>query len=113
MHESSLAQNILAVVLQKAEEASARRVIAVKGWVAETEALHPASLDFHFQARAVGTPAEGAKLELRCVHVEAKCTQCATVFLPDHHVLLCSNCGSTAAQLLGPTGVAVETMQVE
>ncbi|HEY2386522.1 MAG TPA: hydrogenase maturation nickel metallochaperone HypA [Candidatus Binatia bacterium] len=112
MHESALAQKILDVVLARAGLEHARRVHVVRGWVAETESLAPQSLAFHFEARARGTIAEGARLELRLVHVEARCRPCGGTYAPEHHLLLCPTCGSTDADLLGPTGIAIESLDV-
>ena len=113
MHESSLARHIVAIVLARAAAAQAVRVRRVRGWIAETEALRPESLAFHFAAHARGTPAEGAQLDLRLVHVEARCRACATAYAPEHHVLLCPACGSTDAELCGQTGMAIETLEVD
>jgi hydrogenase nickel incorporation protein HypA/HybF len=113
MHEASLAQRILAAVLHRAAREPAGRICTVRGWVAETEALSPDSLAFHFAAHARGTPAEGALLELRLVRVGARCCACAATYAPEYHLLLCPACGSTDAELLGPTGVGIETMDME
>jgi hydrogenase nickel incorporation protein HypA/HybF len=111
MHESSLAKRILEVVLERG--AMAHSVRAVRGWIAETESLSPESLQFHFSAHARGTPAEGARLELRLIHVEARCRACGTQYAPEHHVLLCPGCGSTDGEELGPTGLGIEALDVD
>jgi hydrogenase nickel incorporation protein HypA/HybF len=113
MHESSLARQVLAAVLERAAEEQAVRVRVVRGFLAETEALSAESIAFHFAALAAGTIAEGAQLELDLRHVDARCTACSATYLPDHHLLLCPRCGSTAGELLGPTGLAIQTMDVE
>ena len=113
MHESSLARQILDVVLARAREDGARRIHRVDGWVAETEALSSKSLAFHFAAHARGTAAEDARLELRLIHVEARCRACARTYAPEHHVLSCPACGSTAGELLGETGLGIDALEVE
>lgn len=113
MHESSLARQILNAVLERAEAEHASRVHAVRGWVAETETLSPESLSFHFAAHARGTRAEGARLELRLIHVEARCHACGETYAPEHHVLLCPACGGTDGELLGRTGLGIDTVEVE
>jgi len=113
MHESSLARQILDAVLQRARDAGAGRVLAVRGFVAETEHLSPESIAFHFAAHARGTAAEGATLRMRLVHVEAECARCKEKYAPEHHVLLCPACGSSEARLLGDVGVGVEALDVE
>ena len=113
MHESALAQRILGVVLERAVLERARRVRVVRGWIAETEALAPESLAFHFGARARGTVADGARLELRLVHVEARCRTCGDTYAPEHHVLLCPTCGGSDGDVLAPTGMAIEALEIE
>ncbi len=113
MHESSLGKQILSAVLDKADEVGASRIRTVRGWIAETEHLDPDSIALHFEAAAKGTAAEGATLVVEVRWVEARCSQCAVTYKPDHHVLLCPECGSTDAKLLGPTGVGVTTIEVD
>lgn len=85
---------------------------SVRGWIAETEALSSDSLGFQFAAHARGTAADGARLELRLVRVDARCRRCDAVYAPDHHVLLCPGCGSTDAELLGDVGVGIDALEV-
>ena len=113
MHEASLAKGILAAVLDRARAEGGARVREVRGWVAETEALSADSLSFHFAAHARGTAAEGARLRLRVVHVRARCRACGVEYPPEHHVLLCPSCGGAEGDLLGPTGLGVDSMEVE
>lgn len=113
MHESSIARQLLAVVLARAAEERATRVALVRGWVAETEALSTESLAFHFAAHARGTVAAGARLQLRLIRVEAQCRSCGLTYTPDHHVTVCPECGGADAALSGPTGLGLETLEVE
>jgi len=113
MHESTLAKRILETILARARDSAATRVRAVRGWIAESEALSPQSLDFHFSAHARGTPAEGARLELRLIHIEARCRACATKYAPEHHLLMCPSCGSTDGEELGQTGFYIEALEVD
>jgi hydrogenase nickel incorporation protein HypA/HybF len=113
MHESSLAKQILGAVLERAGTAGARQVRVVRGWVAETEVLSPQSLAFHFSAHARGTAADGARLELRLIHVEARCRACGVQYSPDHHILLCPSCGSSDGEELGKTGLGIDTLEID
>src|SRR5271166_6211292 len=101
MHESSLARQILAVVLDRAAREGADVVRGVRGWIAESEALSQESVAFHFAALAAGSIAEGARLDLDVRRVEARCNGCQAKYPPDHHFLLCPACGSTDGELLG------------
>ncbi len=110
MHESQLARQILDAALARAPAGT--RIVAVRGWVAETEHLSRESLELHFGAYARETPAHRARLELSLRHVEAKCS-CGVAYLPEHHVLLCPTCGGTDATLSGPTGLCIESIDVD
>ena len=113
MHESTLARQVLETVLQRSVSEGASRVRVVRGWVAETETLSADSLAFHFTAHARGTSAEGARLLLELIHVEARCRACGRTYAPEHHLLLCPICGSTDGEQLGQTGLAVTSIEVE
>jgi hydrogenase nickel incorporation protein HypA/HybF len=113
VHEAALARQIVAAVVARAQREGASRVRAVRGWIGETEALSQESLALHFAAHARGTPAEGARLELRLVHVDARCRSCARTFAPEHHVLVCPACGGVEAELLGQVGLGVDAIDVE
>ena len=105
MHESSLAKQIVEMALARASAEGARVVRRVDGWVAETEKLSTDSLRIHFERHAQGTAAEAAALNLRLVHVEARCDACGQDYPPDHHLLVCPHCGHVGGKLLGRTGV--------
>lgn len=113
MHEASLARQIVAAVVERVRDAAPCRVRVVRGWVAETEALSRESLALHFAAQARGTAADGARLELRIERVAARCRACASTYTPDHHLLLCPQCGGTEAELLGRVGLGVDAIEVE
>jgi hydrogenase nickel incorporation protein HypA/HybF len=113
MHESSLGRDVLRAVLERAAEVGASRVRVVRGCISETEWLDPEAIAFHFAAFARGTAAEGARLELATRWVEADCMGCGKRYKPDHHVQLCPHCGSTDAELLGETGLRIDTIEVD
>jgi hydrogenase nickel incorporation protein HypA/HybF len=109
MHETALAKRVLEAVLARAGGA---RVVAVRGSIAEDEALSRDALAFHFAAHARGTVAEGAELALELVHVGAHCNACGQRFLPEHHVRLCPSCSSSDTTLEGELGVRVDHIDV-
>jgi hydrogenase nickel incorporation protein HypA/HybF len=113
MHEAALARQLLAAVLARAAGDGAGRVHVVRGWIAATETLSAVSLAFHFAAHAPGTVADGARLELRLIRLEARCRMCGEVYAPEHHLLLCPTCGATDGELLGRTGLGLEAIEVE
>lgn len=113
MHESLLAKQILTAVLDSTDTDEPRRIKRVFGWIAETEALKPDALQFHFQAHARQTAAENAILHLKLVHVNARCNACGREYPPEHHLTLCPNCGSCDGRLLSRTGIGIDTIELE
>jgi hydrogenase nickel insertion protein HypA len=109
VHETTLAKRILAVVL---ERAAGRSVTVVRGRIAEDELLSSEALELHFRAHARDTNAAHARLELELHRLSARCKSCSARFLPDHHVRLCPECGSTDAELEGDSGVRIESIEV-
>ena len=101
------------MALARASAEGARVVRRVDGWVAETEKLSTESLRMHFDRHAHGTAAEAAALNLRLIHVEARCDACGQDYPPDHHLLVCPHCGHVGGKLLGPTGLGIESLEVE
>ena len=113
MHEASLARSVLRIVLERARKAGAKRVRAVRGRIAETEALSRSAIEAHFAALARGTLAEGAMLDLAVERIRVRCRRCGLELTPDHYVLLCDCCGAADVEMLGQTGVTVEALEVE
>ena len=114
MHEAALARQLVAAVLARASrEGHVARVVAIGAWIAESEHLDTESLRLHFAAQAAGTIAAGANLDVRVTAVAARCPACGETFVPDHGVPLCPGCGGADAALLGPTGLGIDTMEVE
>ena len=113
MHESSLGRDLARAVLARLPEGEPVRVLRVRGRVSETEALSPLALEFHFRAAAAGTPLEFAQLHLQIEHVSARCLDCGAVYLPEHHLTLCTACGSSNGVIEGETGLWIDEMDVE
>jgi len=109
MHERSLARQLLEAVMARREGGE---VVRVSGWLAESEALSAESLRLHFADLAAGGPAAGARLELRLEHIRARCGGCGAEYLPEHHLTICTACGSVEGELLGTPGLGIEAIEV-
>ncbi len=116
MHESSLARQIVDLAVASVErtgDARGRMIVAVRGWIADTESLSREALELHFRAHARGTAAERARLELELRHVSARCRACGETYLPEHHILLCPRCGSPDGDELGDKGLKITTIDLD
>ena len=104
MHEAATAQALADLVLRKADERKARRVVKVELEIGELSFLELEQLRFWLEANFEGTIAQGAELAITLVEPLVKCGDCDYVGRiqveedPAYHFMLprftCPHCGS-------------------
>jgi len=107
MHELGIAQEVVAIVSERAGEARVARVVLEIGRHA---LVLPDSIRFCFDLCCEGTVLEGARLEIIEVPGRARCRDCGAEFSLDGPFGLCS-CGS--ANLLWLAGDEIEIKEME
>ncbi|MGI8549892.1 MAG: hydrogenase maturation nickel metallochaperone HypA [Dehalococcoidia bacterium] len=110
MHELALAEGILAVVLDAADEQRVRRV---RLRVGSLQAVVPDSLEFSFQLLAADTPACDARLEIKQVRARVRCSRCGSKSPLDVSFLNCRNCGASDIQILSGDELVVDGVEME
>ena len=111
MHELSIAQNIVDIVLQHLPDESNGAVRSVKIRVGLLSGILPKSLDFCFSSIVSDTPLRGARLDIEDVPVEARCLACEKTFSrDDSSAYVCPSCGSKDLQFI--TGTELEVVEV-
>ena len=113
MHELSLAQSLLEIVLEEGKRHGMNRVKTVRLQVGEMAAVVPDSLSFCFEMLSQETPASGALLEMETVPVVARCNQCHEVFEVEKHVFVCPQCGDSSLDLLSGRDLTVMSIEGE
>jgi len=76
MHEFSMMDRILKVVLSEARKHSAEEILEIGLAVGELTFLNPEQLRFAFEALSEATLAEGAKLKIEVITTSINCSQC-------------------------------------
>jgi hydrogenase nickel incorporation protein HypA/HybF len=110
MHELSLASSIADIVHRNAQ---GRRVLRVEVAVGYLRQAAPAALSFGFQLVSMGTPLEGAKLDIRQVPVRGLCRVCGQEVEPEAWPLACPTCSSFELSITGGEELCVEAIEVE
>jgi hydrogenase nickel incorporation protein HypA/HybF len=110
VHELSIAE---AVVRIATEHAAGRRVAKVELKVGELRQVVPSALEFGFELVAVGTPVEGAELEIESVPCEARCESCGTESRLEAFPFRCSKCRSLDFEVLRGEELYVESLELE
>lgn len=114
MHELSVTQSILNIVVEAANGAGSKRVTAIDVLVGELTGFVTDSIQFYFDLLSKDTVVEGALLRFRREQANATCQACGHVFHPEVPFLpLCPACGSSGVRLSGGRELRVESIEVE
>ncbi len=113
MHELTVTENILNLVLEAAQKADARRITAVNLVIGDLSSFVDESVQFYFDLLSRGTIAEGAVLNFRREHAVATCRECGHEFQVSPPLApFCPNCGGYQLEVCGGQGLAVDSIEV-
>jgi hydrogenase nickel incorporation protein HypA/HybF len=116
MHELPVTRSILGIVLRHAETQGVLRVRAINLAIGALSDLEAEWLQSYFDALSRGTVAEGAELRVHRSPLTFRCEPCSSEYTATREELdtvVCPQCGSHDAELLGGTGYTVESMEAE
>ncbi len=112
MHETAVAQSLVEMISQEAQNRHLRPVRARMS-CGELNAINDEVLSFAFEALAQGTLCEGTKLEVEHKPLQAKCKSCGRVFAVDFLNVKCPDCGGGDFDLLPDAPLLVEQIEFE
>ena len=113
MHEMSIAQSVLDIILQESQSHKVKRVLSVAVKVGELSAVETESLRFCFDFLTKETLAEGARLEIERVKVTCICQDCGRNFTVQELVFACPACKSPKVKMLSGRELSVESFEAE
>ncbi|MFI5459008.1 MAG: hydrogenase maturation nickel metallochaperone HypA [Isosphaerales bacterium] len=112
MHETALVAHLLRRVVQEARAAGAARVMAVRLRVGEFAGVEPTLLEDAFQRQSAGTRADGARLEIVAVPLEALCDSCGHRFRVELFRFQCPTCGGCRTRVVAGEELDLESLAV-
>lgn len=113
MHELSIAQSLLDIVLEESERHGLKKVIAIRLQVGEMAAVVPDALNFCFESLSERTVAAGATLQIETLPVVARCSQCRISFEVENQNFVCPQCGYPALELVSGRELSVVGIEGE
>ena len=94
MHELSVAQSLLDIVLSEAQRHGADKIVRVGVTVGAFTSVVPHALKFSFDLIKENTPAAEAELVITQVPLAGVCEECDQEVMLESPEFLCPNCGS-------------------
>ena len=113
MHELSIAQSLMKLVLAEAEKARARKVLKISLKVGELTGVIPDSLSFCFELLSKSTIAENAKITIEKVPIRGYCSKCKSDFVITNNHYRCSTCGNTNIDLSSGRELQIDHLEIE
>ena len=113
MHELSITQSILSIVLEKAEAAQANRVTKISLTIGNLSGIVDECVQFYFELLSKDTIAAGASLSFYQPPTKLRCRSCANIFLPAELDWTCPNCQGQSVEIVSGRECFVESIEVE
>ncbi len=123
MHELSVTQAILEVVLRHAQAAQAGRVQRIYLRIGDLSGIVDDSVQFYFDFLSRGTIAAGAELVFERVPARFRCPTCGEEFTPTagtqpgrdllYLPWACPSCGELYPEVIGGKEFLVESIEVD
>ncbi len=113
MHELSITQGILDLVLDAAEREGGGRVTGIHLVVGELSSIVDDSVQFYWDIIAAETPAAEARLNFRRVPLQFECRDCNALFEPLGDDFACVACGGRNVRVSRGDELRVESFDLE
>jgi len=113
MHELSITQSIMDVVLEEAAKAGVKEVKKINLVIGEMSGIVEDSVNFYFGFLSKDTVAEKAKLHFKMVPTTAKCHNCGQEFKLHDIDWCCPRCQATSFDIVAGKEMYIESIEVE
>jgi hydrogenase nickel incorporation protein HypA/HybF len=113
MHEMSVTENMLDVVLRHAARNGADRVTRINLVLGEFSTVMEASVQFYFDIISKDTVAEGAELNFRKTKLIASCSDCGSEFEVVEYDFTCPSCKGSETEIISGREFQVESIEIK
>ena len=113
MHEFSITQSMLEIVLKQAEQAHAKKVTQINLIIGEMTGIVSDSVQFYLDILTKKTIAENAVVSFTIVPSKAKCRNCNQIFELKEFDWTCPHCQGKIIDVISGKELIVESIEVE
>ena len=104
---------MVSMVLEKAKEANASKVLRVYLVVGELSGVLNEAVELYFALLTKDTIAAKAELFFMRPPTQVRCRNCSTVYEPENLNLTCPKCKERQVEILSGRELYIESMEVE
>ena len=112
MHEMAICESLLGIIEEQAKAQNFTRVNRVRLEMGPLAGVEPEALQFSYDVVTRGTLADGSKLEVIELPVNAWCMACAQSVQVSARYEPCPDCGSWQVQITGGDELRIKDMEV-
>jgi hydrogenase nickel incorporation protein HypA/HybF len=113
MHELSIVESMLAVVLENAEREKAEKILKINLFVGELSGVVQESVEFYFNFLSRDTIASQAVINFNHVPTKLRCRKCGEIFTPDKLSYQCPACGDQQVDIIAGRELYIESLEIE
>ena len=113
MHELSIVESLLALVLEHAKKAEAEKVVGVNLVVGELSGVVDEAVNFYWDFLTRETIAKDARIIFKHVPAKLQCRNCGEMFLSSEHGYVCPKCSEQQVDFIAGRELFVESLEVE
>jgi len=113
MHELSITQSMLDLVLEEAKKVKAERVEKINLVIGEMSGIVDQCVEFYFDFLSKDTIADGAILSFRKVPMQVHCGNCGETFIPKEFDWTCPKCQGSGSEIVAGKELYVESIEVK
>lgn len=113
MHELSLAQGVVQLLQEQANQQGFQKVTQVWLEIGSFACVEESALRFGLEAASLHSVAEGAVFHFRFMPANGWCFSCSQSFITTQHASPCPHCGSWEIQVENSKELRVTEVEVE
>jgi hydrogenase nickel incorporation protein HypA/HybF len=113
MHELSIVETMVSMVLEMAKEKNAKKVLRVYLVIGELSGVLNEAVELYFSMLTKDTIASGAELFFTRPPTQVRCRNCQTVYSPVNLKISCPNCKEQKIEIISGRELFIDSLDIE
>ncbi len=113
MHELSVTESILEIVLRHGQEHNAKKITDIYLVIGDLSSIIDDSIEFYWNYISENTIASGAHLHFKRIQATLKCSDCSTEYLLTDSNLPCPECNSSSVKVIAGDEFYLDAIEID